>query len=46
MDECNFKRKGMCRLTNYGQVSGPYPDTCSGEDNCILFQMYKMLKEK
>jgi hypothetical protein len=43
--ECNFKSKIIhgkqpgCRLT-------PYDITCPGEDNCILYQIYKNLENK
>jgi len=40
LDECNFKSKvhiggkSCCNLT-------PANVTCAGEDNCVLFQIYK-----
>jgi len=43
--ECNFKskirhhQKPGCWLT-------PNEETCCGEDNCILFQIYKKLENK
>jgi len=43
--ECNFKSKIQyhkspgCWLT-------PNEETCPGEDNCILYQIYKKITEK
>lgn len=38
-----------CPLGRYSagyQCSGIYNTKCPGEDNCFLFQTYKMLKEE
>ena len=45
IEECNFKSKIRhrnipgCRLT-------PYDVVCSGEENCILYQIYKKFETK
>jgi hypothetical protein len=44
IEQCNFKSKIRhrespgCRLT-------PYDVVCTGEDDCILYQIYKKLEE-
>ena len=44
MDECNFKRvqkkREKCILTN-AQHYVDFMYDCPGEENCILFQIYK-----
>mgnify|MGYP006283110815 CR=1 FL=1 len=45
LKECNFKPKIIhrekpgCNLT-------PNENVCSGEDNCIIYQIYKSLETK
>jgi len=48
--ECNFKREDediyldICVLGSRNNIDGPfYYSECSGEDNCVLYQIYKQL---
>jgi len=42
MNECNFRSKVQIRGQFCCQLT-PKEMTCCGEDNCILFQIYKNL---
>ena len=45
IEECNFKSK--IRHRNFSGCRLTPPDVvCPGEENCILYQIYKNIKDK
>jgi len=40
MEDCNFKSK-IKHCNKYGYNLTPHESVCPGEENCILYQIYR-----